>query len=113
MTMAQRPPTTLVRRREVSRYEVGPRDLTGLPLALRAAAPVLMPATVLTSVLTDHPVLALTYDDGPARGHTPGVLDALGEAGVAGTFFVLSDHVQRSPELVRRMVDEGHEVGLH
>jgi peptidoglycan/xylan/chitin deacetylase (PgdA/CDA1 family) len=113
MTMAQRPPATLVRRREVSRYEVGPRDLTGLPLALRAAAPVLMPATVLTSVLTDHPVLALTYDDGPARGHTPGVLDALGEAGVAGTFFVLSDQVQRSPELVRRMVDEGHEVGLH
>ena len=113
MTMAQRPPATLVRRREVSRYEVGPRDLTGLPLALRVAAPLLMPATVLTSVLTDHPVLALTYDDGPARGHTAGVLDALGEAGVAGTFFVLSDQVQRSPELVGRMVDEGHEVGLH
>ena len=111
--MAHRPPATLVRRRQVSRYDVGPRDLTGLPLSLRVAAPVLMPATVLTSVLTDRKVLALTYDDGPARVHTAGVLDALGEAGVPGTFFVLSDQVQRSPVLVRRMVDEGHEVGLH
>ena len=111
--MPRRPAAILVRRRAVSRHQEGPRDLTGLPLALRVAAPVLMPATVLTSVHTPERVLALTYDDGPDDVHTSAVLDALGEAGVSGTFFVLSEQVRRHPALVRRMIAEGHEVGLH
>jgi peptidoglycan/xylan/chitin deacetylase (PgdA/CDA1 family) len=97
----------------VSRHGEGPRELTGLPLALRMAAPVLMPATALASVITAEPVLALTYDDGPDDVHTNAVLDALGETAVNATFFVLSEQVRRHPALVRRMVAEGHEVGLH
>jgi peptidoglycan/xylan/chitin deacetylase (PgdA/CDA1 family) len=41
------------------------------------------------------------------------VLDLLGERGVRGTFFVLTDRASRHPDLVRRMVAEGHEIALH
>jgi len=57
--------------------------------------------------------VALTFDDGPDPVGTPAVLDALAAAGVHGTFFVLVDRADQHPALVRRVVDEGHEVGLH
>ena len=57
--------------------------------------------------------LALTFDDGPDPAWTPRLLDALGAAGVRGTFFLIGARAERAPELVRRMVAEGHEVGNH
>lgn len=55
---------------------------------------------------------ALTFDDGPGP-HTGALLDELGKAGVKATFFVLGEHVRRYPDLIRRMVAEGHEVENH
>lgn len=57
--------------------------------------------------------LSLTFDDGPDPATTPQILDALAQAGVKATFFVLTDKAAAHPELLRRMVAEGHEVELH
>lgn len=57
--------------------------------------------------------VALTFDDGPDPTWTPQVLDVLDHYGAKGTFFVLGAATAREPGLVRRMVGEGHEVGVH
>lgn len=67
----------------------------------------------LGRVPTHDRVVALTFDDGPNPNATPRVLDALGEAGVHATFFILGRHAERWPELVRRVRDEGHAIGNH
>jgi cellulose synthase/poly-beta-1,6-N-acetylglucosamine synthase-like glycosyltransferase/peptidoglycan/xylan/chitin deacetylase (PgdA/CDA1 family) len=57
--------------------------------------------------------LVLTFDDGPDPEWTPKVLDALKKYNAHGVFFVTGTMASRYPALVKRMVDEGHEVGLH
>ena len=57
--------------------------------------------------------VALTFDDGPSAVDTPRVLDLLARHGAQATFFTLAGKVDRRPELVRRMVAEGHEVAIH
>jgi|KBSMisStandDraft_5_1062788.scaffolds.fasta_scaffold257856_2 peptidoglycan/xylan/chitin deacetylase (PgdA/CDA1 family) len=59
------------------------------------------------------PSCALTFDDGPDPLYTPQVLDELARLGAVATFFVVGAKVQRHPELVRRMLAEGHRVGSH
>jgi peptidoglycan-N-acetylglucosamine deacetylase len=56
---------------------------------------------------------ALTFDDGPHPVHTPKVLDILRQAGIKATFFVVGTQVRKYPELVRRIVAEGHALGNH
>jgi uncharacterized protein (TIRG00374 family) len=58
-------------------------------------------------------VVALTFDDGPSPDTTPKVLDALRRDGARATFFVLGKHAERHPDLIDRMVREGHEVATH
>ncbi len=65
------------------------------------------------SLPTSERAVALTFDDGPNPIATPRILDALAARGVKATFFVLGRHVDRWPELVRRMSDEGHVLGNH
>lgn len=60
----------------------------------------------------DHS-LVLTFDDGPDPTWTPQVLDVLKKHRAHAVFFVTGTMASRHPELVRRMVAEGHEVGLH
>ncbi len=57
--------------------------------------------------------VALTFDDGPNPDATAPILDALGQAGVHATFFILGRHAERWPALVRRVHDEGHAIGNH
>lgn len=56
---------------------------------------------------------ALTFDDGPGESATPRILESLARHDAHATFFVLGGQVRRNPALVRRMVQEGHEVGVH
>jgi peptidoglycan/xylan/chitin deacetylase (PgdA/CDA1 family) len=56
--------------------------------------------------------VALTFDDGPGPD-TPAVLAELKKAGVPATFFVIGRNVQENPEVLRQIVAEGHEVGVH
>jgi peptidoglycan/xylan/chitin deacetylase (PgdA/CDA1 family) len=57
--------------------------------------------------------VALTFDDGPDPAWTPRLLDLLGEAGATATFFPIAPRAEQHPDLVHRMVSEGHIVGLH
>jgi len=58
-------------------------------------------------------VVALTFDDGPNVRFTEQVLDVLDQYGVRATFFVVGINAMRRPDLIRRMVSEGHVVGNH
>lgn len=55
----------------------------------------------------------LTFDAGYENGYMPQILDALKKNNVKATFFVVSTFMKTNPELVKRMVDEGHIVGNH
>ncbi len=57
--------------------------------------------------------VALTFDDGPDPKWTPKVLDLLKAAHVQASFFIVGVNAERYPELVRRIVREGHEIGNH
>ncbi|MEV4654770.1 polysaccharide deacetylase family protein [Micromonospora sp. NPDC049301] len=57
--------------------------------------------------------VALTFDDGPSPAWTPKVLDQLRAARVTATFCVVGQEAQRHPELVRRIVREGHQLCNH
>lgn len=55
----------------------------------------------------------LTFDEGYENGCTGRILDILKEKNVTATFYVTLDYVKSSPDLVSRMINEGHEVGNH
>lgn len=57
--------------------------------------------------------VALTFDDGPDRQYTPKILDVLAQKGVRATFFLIGKRLNDAPEVVRRIVSEGHDVGNH
>lgn len=61
---------------------------------------------------TDHSIY-LTFDDGPIPEATPFILDTLKEFGVKATFFMVGENVKRHPELLERVLREGHRVGNH
>ncbi|QED49912.1 polysaccharide deacetylase family protein [Cytobacillus dafuensis] len=56
---------------------------------------------------------ALTFDDGPDIINTPRILDILYEKKVQATFFVIGQQVRYYPEIFKRIINEGHEVGNH
>jgi peptidoglycan/xylan/chitin deacetylase (PgdA/CDA1 family) len=60
-----------------------------------------------------EPRYALTFDDGPTRGPTDEVLDALAKMKVPAAFFVVGANAQRCPDLLVRMHAEGHLIGNH
>jgi peptidoglycan-N-acetylglucosamine deacetylase len=68
---------------------------------------------LVTSVATEEPLVALTFDDGPSLHYTPTILEHLGREQVRATFFVVGSAVERHPELARRIFEEGHELGNH
>ena len=64
-----------------------------------------------TTHVTGAYTIALTFDDGPDPVYTPQILEILARHRVPATFFVLGRHVEAHPELVRRIVADGHAVG--
>ena len=62
---------------------------------------------------TSDKTLTLTFDQGYENGYTAKILDTLRSRNVKATFFVLKDYAERNPELVRRMIEEGHRIGNH
>lgn len=77
------------------------------PEALKAAN-----LNVRYFVETDEPVVAFTFDDGPAPNWTPMVLDALDAAGVPATFFMVGSNLEKHADLVRNRMGR-HEIGNH
>jgi len=63
--------------------------------------------------LVGHPLIALTFDDGPNPYITVPLLDFLAQHNVPATFYVIGSYVDRHPDIIRRMAAEGHSVGNH
>ncbi|MBW3624536.1 MAG: polysaccharide deacetylase family protein [Armatimonadetes bacterium] len=61
----------------------------------------------------DLPEVAITIDDGPRPENSIPMLDALKAANARATFYVVGKSAKAHPELIRRMIAEGHEVGSH
>lgn len=92
--------------------------MSALRQILKSAATLTLPRSVLLHrgpfrAANGTPEIALTFDDGPHPEHTPRLLDILAESDARGTFFVIGERAARHPSLVRRIVDEGHELGNH
>ncbi len=62
---------------------------------------------------TSKKIIYLTFDAGYENGNTAAILDALKKHNVKATFFLVGNYIETSPELVKRMVEEGHIVGNH
>lgn len=58
-------------------------------------------------------LVALTFDDGPDSRYTTEILDILKDKGVKATFFVVGIQVEKFPDIMKRIVEEGHAVGNH
>src|SRR5512146_1007272 len=61
----------------------------------------------------DKKKVALTFDDGPDPTWTPKILDQLKKEHAPATFFIIGSEAQNHTELLRRIYDEGHEIGNH
>ena len=62
---------------------------------------------------TNQKVIYLTFDAGYENGYTPAILDALKKHKVKATFFLVGNYVATQPELINRMLEEGHQVANH
>lgn len=60
-----------------------------------------------------HGTITLTFDDGPHPVYTPQTLDILAQHSIRATFFVLGASIEQHPDVFRRIVDEGHDIGVH
>jgi len=103
--------------------QLTPLGLIGLLAGVVVALPILLyglPFTVrrfsvrrLKARCKQEGALVLSFDDGPGPSLTPRILDLLAARGVHATFFPLGERARRSPELLDRVIAEGHEVGCH
>ncbi len=61
---------------------------------------------------SNEKVIYITFDDGP-NTNTPKILDLLSQYNMKATFFLLEDKIKSNPEVVERILKEGHSIGLH
>ena len=67
-----------------------------------------------TTIISESPpMIALTFDDGPKAGTTERLLDELALREIPATFFVIGENISGNEDLLRRMSQEGHQIGLH
>jgi len=93
---------------------LGPRT------ALAASGTIALPSDVsaddrvtVTRAQTHQNFVAMTFDDGPHPRLTPQLLDILKARQIRATFYVIGRNAARYPDILKRMVDEGHEIGNH
>lgn len=77
--------------------------------------PLVSSAATLSNVrvLAIPGTVALTFDDGPSPVFTPQILDILKANNIKATFFVMGPLAKRFPDIIHRMIAEGHAVGVH
>lgn len=68
---------------------------------------------VITRIETSDPIVALTFDDGPAPRYLDEVLQTLAERDVRATFFLTGHEAEQRPELVAQIAAAGHQLGNH
>ncbi|MBP1925002.1 peptidoglycan-N-acetylmuramic acid deacetylase [Sedimentibacter acidaminivorans] len=62
---------------------------------------------------SDEKAIYLTFDAGFENGYTPSILDTLKKHNIKAAFFLVGNYIEKEPDLVKRMVEEGHIVGNH
>ena len=86
-----------------------PSAAPAAPIASSSAEPKI----TYSSCHVDGPYIAMTFDDGPSGANTPRLLDMLKQRGIKATFFMVGENAAEYPQIVKRIVAEGHEVGNH
>ncbi len=84
---------------------------------LKKTIPLLIAVVLLLSVAAfaatgTNKVLYITFDDGPTH-NTPAILDTLKKYNAKATFFVLESRITENPDLLKRIIADGHSIGLH
>ena len=85
----------------------------GKPPVANATADELKQYNAWYADLSGEKVIYLTFDAGYENGNTPSILDALKKHQVPAAFFVVGNYLETSPDLVKRMISEGHIVANH
>lgn len=85
----------------------------GAPPVANASAEYLSQFDAYYAQDTNEKVLYLTFDAGYENGYTPSILDTLKKHSAPAAFFIVGNYLSDSPDLVKRMVDEGHIVANH
>ena len=70
-------------------------------------------AYAINDEIKNNKEIYLTFDDGPAGKITENVLDILKNENIHATFFLIGDQIQNQEDLVKRIYEEGHSIGLH
>ena len=101
----------------INQPSVGKRSVTHLPksnlITNQTIVSVPKPMLISRFGLNQDKVIALTFDDGPSRLYTPAILDVLKEKDVKASFFVLGTAAAMEPQVLKRVYDEGHDIGNH
>ncbi|MFZ5631893.1 MAG: polysaccharide deacetylase family protein [Bacillota bacterium] len=87
-----------------------------IAVVVYAILPTLLARFCSVGVISRLPLkegVTITFDDGPDPRYTPRVLDILRAAGVKACFFVVGEKARRHPEIIEKIVSDGHEIGIH
>ena len=96
----------------LSLVAVNAQDTNPTPANPVPAATGPKPATY-TQIRVDQPYIAMTFDDGPSAATTPRLLDILKQRNIKATFFLIGQNAASNPDIVRRILADGHEIGNH
>jgi peptidoglycan-N-acetylglucosamine deacetylase len=93
--------------------------LSALPVSGQDVKPTPVPSIpgskpgTYSQVRVDQPYIAMTFDDGPSSASTPRLLDILKQRNIKATFFLIGQNAASNPDIVRRILADGHEIGNH
>ncbi len=93
--------------------QVNGQTQSTVPAATSTPGPVVPAFGIYTHARITGPYVAMTFDDGPSAELTPRLLDMLKARHLKATFFLIGKNVEAHPEIVRRILAEGHEIGNH
>lgn len=68
---------------------------------------------IIHQLPVNEKVIAIGFDDGPDEQFTPAILDILAKVNGKATFFVIGIHLEKLPQLAKRILAEQHEIGNH
>jgi peptidoglycan-N-acetylglucosamine deacetylase len=68
---------------------------------------------MINEASTSEKLIAITFDDGPNPIYTPQILDIFSEVNGKATFFMIGEQIERFPEIAKKALELGHEIGNH
>ena len=111
-SVPQSAPASSILRPEAANWGLSFQEEGKTPVG-NASISELLPYHAFYAQDTEDKVIYLTFDCGYENGNTPAILDALKKHQVSATFFTVGTFLESEPDLVKRMIAEGHTVGNH